>query len=167
MCNGLYALENPARDRPRIFSNVEATVTAETARVLITFSGLSILPDCPEAYAEKADLFDFISRMPMTWDETRILHSSVGEFITTARRSGDRWFVASATNEQARTLPISLDFLESGRTYSATLYEDAPESHFQTNREAYRVRRMRVTQGTTIAATMAAGGGHCVFLQPE
>ena len=57
MCNGLYALENPARDRPRIFTNVESTVTAETARVLICYSGFSILPDCPEAYAEKADLF--------------------------------------------------------------------------------------------------------------
>lgn len=167
MCNGLYALENPARDRPRIFTNVEATVAAETARVLITYSGLSILPDCPEAYAEKADLFDFIRRMPMTWDETRILHSSVGEYITTARRSGDKWFVASATNEEARTLPISLDFLQGGRTYSATLYEDAPDSHFQTNREAYRVRRLSVTKDTTISAEMAPGGGHSIFLQPK
>ena len=167
MCNGLYALENPARDRPRIFTNVESTVAAETARVLICYSGLSILPDCPEAYAEKADLFDFIRRMPMTWDETRILHGSIGECITTARRNGDNWFIASATNEQARTSPITLDFLENGQTYSATLYEDAPDSHFQTNREAYRVRRIQVTRGTTIAAKMAPGGGHCIYLQPE
>ena len=167
MCNGLYALENPARDRPRIFTNVEATVAAETARVLITYSGFSILPDCPEAYAEKDDLFDFIRRMPMTWDETRILHSSVGEYITTARRSGGTWFVASATNEQARTLPIPLDFLQADSKYSATLYEDTSDSHFQTNREAYRVRRQRVTNGTTITAEMAPGGGHCIFLQPE
>jgi len=164
MCNGLYALENPARDRPRIFTNVESTVTAETARVLICYSGFSILPDCPEAYAEKADLFDFIRRMPMTWDETRILHGSIGQCITTARRSGDNWFIASATNEQARTLPITLDFLEKGKTYSATLYEDAPDSHFQTNREAYRVRSLKVDQDTTISAEMAPGGGHCIFL---
>ncbi len=167
MCNGLYALENPARDRPRIFTNVEATVAAETARILISYSGFSILPDCPEAYAEKADLFDFISRLPMTWDETRILHSSIGEFITTARRSGDRWYIASATNEQARTLPISLDFLEDGRTYSAILYEDAADSHFQTNREAYRVRRIQVTRDAEISAQMAPGGGHCLYLQPD
>jgi glycosyl hydrolase family 97 len=167
MCNGLYALENPARDRPRIFTNVEATVAAETARVLITYSGFSILPDCPEAYEEKGDLFDFIRRLPMTWDETRILHSSIGNFIATARRSGENWFVASATNEEARTLPISLDFLADGRTYTATLYEDAPDSHFQTNREAYRVRQMPVTRGMTLPAQMAPGGGHCVFLRPE
>jgi alpha-glucosidase len=166
MCNGLFALENPARDRPRVFTNVESTVAAETARVMITFSGLSILPDCPEAYAEKADLFDFLTQLPGTWDETRILHSAIGEYITTARRSRDTWFIASATNEQARTLPISLNFLGNG-TYSATLYEDAPDAHFQTNREAYQVRQMQVTRHTTIQARMAPGGGHCMILKPE
>jgi len=166
MCNGLFALDNPARDRPRIFTNIESTVAAETARVMITFSGLSILPDCPEAYAEKADLFEFLSQLPGTWDETRILHSAIGEYITTARRSKDTWFIASATNEQARTLPIALDFLEPGRAYSATLYEDAPDAHFQTNREAYQVRKMQVTRDTTINARMAPGGGHSMILNP-
>lgn len=166
MCNGLFALENPARDRPRIFTNVESTVAAETARVMITFSGLSILPDCPEAYAEKADLFEFLSRLPGTWDETRILHGAIGQYITTARRSGDKWFIASATNEQARTLPVKLDFLKPGVTYEVTLYEDAPDAHFQTNREAYQVRRMRVTRGSTIEVRMAPGGGHSMIIEP-
>ena len=167
MCNGLYALENPARDRPRIFTNVDATVVAETARVLITFSGLSILPDCPEAYAEKADLFDFLRRLPMTWDETRILHGSIGEYITTARRSGDHWFIASATNEEGRTLPLSLDFLEDGRAYTATVYEDDPTAHYQTNREAYRVSQVSATRQTVVSARMAPGGGHCIYVRPQ
>ena len=167
MCNGLFALENPAQDRPRIFKNIDATVAAETARVMITFSGLSILPDCPEAYAEKADLFECLSQLPGTWDETRILHSAIGEYITTARRSKETWFIASATNEQARTLPIRLDFLKPGSTYSATLYEDAEDAHFQTNREAYQVRKTKVTRDDTLAARMAPGGGHSIILKPE
>ena len=167
MCNGLYTLENPARDRPRIFTNVDSTIVAETARVLITFSGFSILPDCPEAYQDKADLFEFLSRLPMTWDETCILHGEIGSYICTARRSGDCWFVGSATDEEARTLDIPLDFLEPGKTYAATMYEDAPDTHFQTNREAYRIRRSRVTCGDTIPARMGPGGGHCILLAPE
>jgi len=166
MCNGLYELENPAATRPRIFTNVESTVTAETARVLIVFSGMSVLPDCPESYEAKADLFDFLSNLPGSWDETRILHGKIGEFITTARRSGDTWYIASATNESARTLPIALDFLEPGISYAATLYEDAPDAHFKTNREAYRVRRTTVKRGDTIPAKMAPGGGHCIRLAP-
>jgi alpha-glucosidase len=167
MCNGLYTLRDPAADRPRVFTNVESTVVAETARVMIVFSGLSILPDCPEAYEAKADLFDFLSHMPGTWDETRILHGRIGEYITTARRKGRAWYIASATNEQARTLPVELPFLEEGIRYAATLYEDAPDAHFKTHREAYRVRKTSVKKGDTIPAAMAPGGGHCIRLVPE
>ncbi len=167
MCNGLYTLKNPAADRPKIFTNVNTTIVAETARVLITFSGLSILPDCPEAYEARADLFDFLSRLPMTWDETRILHGEVGRAITTARRNGRRWFIASATNEEARTLQIPLDFLDPDQTYTATLYEDAPDAHYIENREAYRIRHREVKQGDTLEAPMAPGGGHCIRLEPK
>ena len=167
MCNGLYELKDPARDRPRIFTNVESTVVAETARVLIVFSGLSILPDCPESYEAKTDLFDFLSGLPNRWDETRILHGRIGKFITTARRAGDTWYVASATNEEARALPLRLDFLKPGVRYRATLYEDAPDAHFQTNREAYRVRKITVRRGDVIEANLAPGGGHCVKLVPR
>lgn len=165
MCNGMFTLKNPAQDRPKIFKNIPSTIVAETARVMITFSGMSILPDCPEAYQARADLFDFIRRLPMTWDETRVLHGEIGSYITMARKHGSQWFVASATNEQERVLKIDLDFLEPGRTYAARLYEDAADSHFETNREAYVVRTMNVKRGDTIRARMAAGGGHCIYLR--
>ncbi len=167
MCNGLYTLKNPAPDRPRIFTNVEATVVAETARVLITFSGMSLLPDCPEAYEKKADLFAFLSALPGTWDETKILHGRIGEYITTARRNGKQWFIASCTNEKARTLKIKLDFLEAGQTYTAKLYEDAPDADYKTNREAYRIRTITIKRGDTIDAAMANGGGHCIHITPK
>jgi len=166
MCNGLYTLRNPAADRPKIFENVNTTIVAETARTMIVFSGLSILPDCPEAYEARADLFDYLSRLPMTWDETRIVHGEIGQYISTARRSGRKWFVASATDQQARTLKIVLDFLEPDKTYTATLYEDAPDAHYVNNREAYRVRKTEVKRGDTIEAVMAPGGGHCVYIEP-
>ncbi len=166
MCNGMFTLKNPAQDRPKIFKNIPTTIVAETARVMITFSGLSILPDCPEAYQARADLFEFISRLPMTWDETRVLHGEIGSYISMACKHGSQWFVASATNEQERFLQIKLDFLEPGRIYSATLYEDTPDSHFQTNREAYSIRELNVKKGDTIPARMAPGGGHCIYLRP-
>jgi alpha-glucosidase len=102
----------------------------------------------------------------MTWDETRVLQGEIGDYISTARRSGNQWFVASATNEEPRSLDIALDFLEPDCVYTATLYEDAPGAHYIENREAYQVRRIKVKRGDTIKASMAAGGGHCIHLQP-
>ena len=167
MCNGLYTLKNPAEDRPKIFKNVNTTLVAETARVLIVFSGIAILPDCPEAYESKSDLFDFLRKLPMDYDETKILHGSIGEYITTARRSGDKWYIASATNEMKRTLDIKLDFLEPGKEYSATLYEDADDTDYISNRETYTVTNKVVTSNDTIKAAMAAGGGHCIYIEPK
>jgi len=167
MCNGLYTLEEVVAQRPKVFTEVPSTIVAETARVMITFSGLAILPDCPEAYEARADLFEFLSALPMTWAETRILQGAIGEFIVTARRHGSEWFVASATNEEARTLRIPLDFLGPGRPYSATLYEDAPDAHYLENREAYRVRRLEVTGEDTLDVTLAPGGGHCMRFSPR
>jgi alpha-glucosidase len=41
----------------------------------------------------KNDLFQFIKNMPANWDETKILNSSIGNYITVARRKGKEWFV--------------------------------------------------------------------------
>ncbi|MBB3205847.1 alpha-glucosidase [Rhodopirellula rubra] len=167
MNNGLFTLEDPASVRPKIFKNVDTTVVAETARVMITFSGLAILPDCPEAYEAKSDLFEFLGKLPMTWNETRVLDGKIGHYISMARRSGGEWFIASANNEEPRTLQIKLDFLDPNVQYVATLFEDGADAHYQTNRESYRVRKIEVKQGDVISANMAAGGGHCVLISQK
>jgi len=166
MCNGFMTLTDLEQQRPKVFRPVNSTVVAEAARVLITFSGLAILPDTPESYESKADLFDFIAKLPMTWDETRILNGDIGKHITTARRSGDHWFVASCCDENGAELTIDFDFLEEGVTYQATFYEDTEDTHFKTNKESYNIRKQRVKRGDAITARLAPGGGHCIYLKP-
>ncbi len=166
MDNGLFDINGSKQNRPKIFAELYSTVTAETARTLITFSGLTVIPDTPEAYAKKADLFRFIASLPMTWDETRILNASIGHYITTARRSGDDWFIASCCDAKGVTLPINFDFLKPGIVYKATLYEDAPTAHFKTNRETYRIRSIKVKKGDEINVKLAPGGGNCIHLTP-
>ena len=168
--NGTYGLDE-INSKGRLKSPLKresynSTVVSETARVLVVFSGLIILPDAPEEYAKKADLFEFIRQMPATWDESRIINSRIGEHITTARRSGDQWFVASVIDGKGGSLKIPLEFLEPGKSYHVTFYEDAPEAHFIKNREAYQIRTGNVTGGDTIEARMAPGGGHCMWIRP-
>jgi alpha-glucosidase len=145
---------------------LNSTVVAETARTAIIYSGLISLPDAPEEYAKKADLFEFIREMPVSSDETRILNAKIGRSITTLRRKGEAWFIASAIDEQGGNLDIPLDFLQDGKTYQATWYEDAPDAHFINNREAYQVRTGTVKRGDIIQARLAPGGGHCLWIRP-
>lgn len=151
---------------PRQKNSYVSTVVSECARCLVIPTGLVTLPDAPEEYRKKADLFEFLKQMPATWDDSRVLASRTGEYISVARRSGDAWFVGSVNNEQARSLPVTLDFLEPGTVYELTLFEDAADTHGVKNPEAYAVSTQRVKRGAVIAADMAVGGGHAMILRP-
>jgi glucan 1,4-alpha-glucosidase len=169
--NGAYGLNGINRGErtkgPKKKESYNATVVSESARTLVIFSGLICLPDAPEEYEKKADLFEFIQQMPATWDESRVINSQIGEYITTARRMGDQWFVGSIINEKGGRLPIPLDFLNRGWTYRVTFYEDAPGAHYINEREAYCIRKGKVTADDTIEAKLAPGGGHCMWIRPS
>lgn len=169
--NGIYDI-NEMPNRSKGSNNpINSTVAGENARVLIMFSGMILLPDVPEEYDKKADMFEFLREMPATWDETKILHSSLPNYITTARRSGEEWFVCSATNENARTLSIPLGFLNGDANYDVTYYEDDHDgrnpTHYINNRETYQVRTGTVVSTDTASAVMVAGGGHCMWIRPQ
>lgn len=166
-CFDISSINAGEREKGPKAKNLYTTVTAEAARTLIIFSGLVCIPDAPEAYAEKSDLFEFIREIPVgKWDETKIVHAKMDEYITTARRHGEAWFIGSVHNEPGGTLPITLDFLEAEKEYDITYYEDTDETHFKTNPEAYQVRKGTVKKGDVVNAKIAPGGGHCMWVRP-
>ena len=184
---GMYDLDNFI-SRDKCHRQLPSTVVSQTAQCLLFPSGLLTLPDMPDAYRRKADLFEFISQLPMTWDDTKVLDAEIGQYITMARQSGAEWFVASLTNEEEREAKVNLDFLTEGVTYDLTLYEDAPDAHYayegpgnkieakamkqemrphKTRRELYQVRKISVKKGDEISFFMAPGGGHCMWIRPQ
>jgi len=170
MANGNFGIKSiNAGERqkgPRKKNSYISTVVSEVARTLVIYTGLITLPDAPEEYLKKADLFEFLKRMPVHWDESLVLQSKIAKYISVARRTGDVWFVGSVNNTEGRTLDVSLDFLESGRKYEASLYQDAPDSHGVKNPELYEIRKITVKKGDVIPAKMAVGGGHAMILRP-
>ena len=167
MANGLYAIKDAEKVRPRIFQKVDTTVVAETARTLISYTAMAILPDIPEAYEAKADLFEFIETMPMKWDESLALQAEIGKKASVARRAGDRWWIASVLGNEGGELTLDFSFLPKGSVWEATFYEDTEETHFQTNPEAYRVRKGEVKAGDKVTVKIAPGGGHCLSLKKK
>jgi alpha-glucosidase len=153
---------------PKKKHSYPSTVVSEAARTLVIFSGLVCIPDAPEAYRAKSDLFEFIQNLPIgKWDESNVLNSKIGEYITTARRAGDEWFIGSVYSQKGGTLDIPLDFLEAGKEYQVTYYEDTEDTHCITNPEAYRIRKSTVKKGDVVKAVLAPGGGHCMRIQPN
>ena len=173
--------------REKCHRQLPSTVVSQTAQCLLYPSGLLTLPDMPDAYRRKSDLFEFIAQLPMTWDQTKVLESEIGEYITLARQSGDVWFVGSLADEKGRQTSVTLDFLKEGAEYDVTLYEDAPEANYNyigpmnkrearklkqplkpqtTRRELYQVRKITAKKGDTVSVNIAPGGGHCMWIRP-
>ncbi len=168
MTNGWFALNTAytSQDRPKVFAEIPGTVAAEVAKQIVIYSGCSVLPDAPEEYLKKDDLFDCIRQMPAQFDSFKILDGEIGEFITVARQAGNNWFVGSLTNRESRELTIKFDFLEEGKKYLATYYEDAAGTHFEANKESYQVRKdIEVGNNSIVNVKLAPGGGHSIFLK--
>lgn len=165
MCNGWYGFEG-CEERPKVFQFIPGTVAAENAKLVVFFSGLSVLPDSPENYREKPDLFDFVKYLPDRFEEYLVLNGGIESFITVARRSGSSWYVGSLTTREPRILHIKLDFLKPGLTYRAFLFEDADDTHFIHNREQYQTRVIEVDSASELTIQLAPGGGNAIRIEP-
>ena len=53
---------------------------------------------------------DFIAAIPTVWDESIVLDGKMGEYIVTARRKGDVWYIGGITDWTARD--IEVDYLK-------------------------------------------------------
>lgn len=167
MNNGMFDLNESVENRPKVFKQINSTITAEAARTLIVYSGMTVIPDAPPIYARHPELFRFIAAQKMPWTENKTLSFELEEHITVMRQSGENYLVGSATNEEARTLTIPLDFLPDGKAYTAYVCEDADGAHYLTNREAYQTQSVPVNSSTVLQARLAPGGGHCVLITPK
>ncbi|MET9813452.1 glycoside hydrolase family 97 catalytic domain-containing protein [Streptomyces sp. NPDC006355] len=123
--------------------------------------------DKPSKYGNPAAWpgLPWFNAVPVTWDESRTLAGSIGEYIAVARRSGSDWYLGAMTNESSRTLSLPLSFLGSG-TYTATVYADGTPGAkpYQT---PVVVGTRSVTAADTLDVAMAPAGGQAVVLTPS
>lgn len=166
MSNGFFKLNGLKESRKYVRTDVNSTVANEVARSLIIYSGLIIFPDAPEEYLRKKDLFEFLQRMPTTWDESRVLSSDIDKYIVTARRSNKDWFVGASIDEEGGNLPLKLDFLAAKQKYIAKIFADASDAHYLTNKEAYEIRTVTVQKGDVLDMKLAPGGGQAIWITP-
>lgn len=96
----------------------------QMALYVVFKSGLQMLADNPVYYYRENDCTEFITDIPVTWDETRILSAKIGEYIVLARKKGKDWYVGAITNDCGRSIDINLDFLDSKNQYELTSFSD-------------------------------------------
>ena len=77
----------------------------QLAMFVVYESPLTVLADSPVNY-DKAVGMDFISMVPTTWDDTRFLQGTVGDYIVLARKKGEAWYIGAMTDWEAREIEV-------------------------------------------------------------
>ena len=150
---------------PEVEMRVNTTLAKQIAEWVIIYSPLQMASDLIENY-EGHPAFRFFRDFDADCDWSRALAGEPGEFVAVVRRAGGNFFLGAATNEEARTLTLPLDFLEQGTTYRATIYADGPDADWKSNPTSYVITERDVTAADTLEVAMAPGGGQAVSFMP-
>jgi alpha-glucosidase len=141
---------------------VMGTRAHQTALFVVFESPFMMVADYPGAYEGQPEL-PFLSAVPASWDETRVLNAKVGDYITIARRHGKDWYVGSIAGSHSATLEIPLEFLGAG-DFKAETYSDAPDAGVHPMKTV--VEQKSVNKATTLKAVLASGGGQAIRITP-
>jgi glucan 1,4-alpha-glucosidase len=151
---------------PNNNSHCNSTLANQLALYVTMYSPLQMAADLPENYARFMDAFQFIEDIAVDWDDSKYLEAEPGQYITVARKAKDSssWFVGNVNGETARVSKVLFNFLDSDKTYVATIYADAKDAHYKTNPQAYTIRKVAVTSKSKLQQWSAPGGGYAISI---
>lgn len=148
----------------KVWFNLPASVGTRCHQLgmyVVYESPLQMLADSPSNYYREPVCMEFLSQVPVVWDETRVLKASVGEYIVVARRSGDTWFIGGMAGEKGQKFEIDLDFIKGNKTL--TCWEDGVNIDMNANDFARRAHKVK--NGDKITVNMYDGGGFVAVIK--
>jgi len=148
----------PRNEKPMVMG----TRAHQTALFVVYESPFEMVSDYPEVYQGTKELA-FLSKVPSSWDETRVLNGKVGDYITIGRRQGKEWYIGSITGSHAVELDIPLEFLPAG-DFVAEIYSDAKDA--AENPTHTLVETKKVNRTMRLKASMVSGGGQAIRIHP-
>lgn len=144
----------------------QTTNAHQLAMAAVYYNPLTFLYwyDEPEKYEGREwPELRWFDECPTTWDETRVLAGKIGEYAVVARRDGQRWFLGAMTNEKARVLKVSLDFLGAGQC-KASIFADGEPAE-KPMRTPVVIREEILDGAQTLTLDLKPGGGQAVLFE--
>lgn len=137
-----------------------ATHAHQLAASLVFYSPLLTVfwYDDPSRYNGEKEI-SWFENLKTVFDDTKVLSGYPGESIVMARRSGDTWYAAAMTGNEASTQSIPLDFLEPGVKYRAVIYADDPKVDTATH---VAITEKKVSSKDTLKFSLQPQGGVAV-----
>jgi alpha-glucosidase len=134
----------------------------QLAMYIVFESSLQMLADNPSNYYREPVCTEFISQIPVTWDETHVLEARVSDFILIARKKDDQWYLGAMTDWTPREMAVDLSFLGEG-DYTIEIMQDGVNADRYGN--DYKKVMLPVTRKSKLSANLAPGGGWAAIIR--
>jgi len=150
---------NPVFNSP----SAQGTRVPQMALYVVYESPLQMLADSPSNYMKEQECTDFIVRIPVVWDDLKVLNAKISDYLLLARRSGSDWFVGALTDWTARDMELDLSFLPAGE-YEMEIFQDGINA--DRHAQDFKHLRKNVKQGEKLKISLAPGGGWIAKISP-
>lgn len=166
-------IAGPADYTPGIFNTKHSpekgkrlvtTRAHQMALMVVFFSPMAMVSDVIESYENQPE-FKFMEEVPSSWDSTIVLNCQIGQYVSVARKSSEKWYVGTITNEKCRIVHICLDFLEAGQPYRVTIYGDGFQNDWETNPDRIEIESYLVNSKDSIHIPMSQGSGNVMVIE--
>jgi alpha-glucosidase len=142
----------------------QTTRCQQLAMFVVYDDPLPIFSGNPSQGYLEPKFMELLGSIPTSWDTTIIPGAKVGEYIITARRKNNDWYIGGMTDSSARDINIDLSFLNDGN-YTATICKDGINA--DRNAMDYAMEEKTVTANDKLQIHLAPAGGFLVRLKKE
>lgn len=146
--------------------SLQNTACHQMALSVINYSPLQYLYwyDSPADFEDEPELV-FFDELYTVWDDTKILEGKIGEYISMARRKGNKWFIGSITNNDPRKFEFSFDFLDPNKEYELRLFTDGGDKIKTRTHVAIETRK--VNHKSKLKLDLLARGGCAMIIEEK
>ena len=133
----------------------------QLAMFVVYESPIQIFAGNPSTGYQEPRFMELLGSIPTTWDETIVMDGKVGEYIITARKKGNDWYIGGMTNWTARNLNISLSFLDDGNYKTLSCEDGINADRYPSD---YILTDSSYQKSNMLPVNMAPGGGFMMRL---
>jgi alpha-glucosidase len=146
-----------------------STLAKQLGLYLAIYSPIQMAADFIENLEKHPRELAFIKAVPADWAESHLIAGEVGDYAIFARkdRGSADWYVGGVHDATAPTLTLNFDFLDPGKSYTATIWKDGEGATYLTEaRQKIAYETIKVKKGDTYKLWLAPGGGAAMRLAP-
>lgn len=150
-------------------NRVQTTLAKQLALYVVLYSPIQMAADLPRHYESNMPAFRFIQDVPTDWSQSMALAGEVGDYVVFARkeRGAEDWYLGGLTDENARVVEISADFLDKNRLYEMQVYQDGARADWLNNPYEMEIYRKPVRAGQKLTLRMAKSGGVAIRFKAQ